>query len=174
MNTRIRHATMADLPRVRQMLVRSMNDDHGYGYRPDWHSDFDDLTGCYLLRPRAALLVAEVDGHVMGSVALKPEPPRGPNEVGAHGVAPGRVGQLVRLVVDPQARGQGLARRLVVELLEVARKTEGLDVLCLHTNGRNSSSLGFWRRSGAREVLDESTLLDDDAEYVAVHFEYRL
>ncbi|GAA1394404.1 GNAT family N-acetyltransferase [Luteococcus peritonei] len=170
----IRPARPEDLAMVRELVVRSLRDDHGYGYRPDWHADVDDLQGRYLDPPRARLLVAEQDGTVVGCIAVTPEPPRCPRQIQHRYADTEHVGQLMRLVVDPRVRRQGIAAQLVRAALQAARQAGGYRVLALHTNARNANSVGFWRTSGAVEVMDETLVSPADAEYLAVHFEFAL
>src|SRR5436309_1785335 len=58
----VRVARPDDLPAVRALMVRTFEEDFGYGYRPDFHADVDDLQGVYLDHPRHTLLVAVAAG----------------------------------------------------------------------------------------------------------------
>ncbi len=53
-----RPATADDLAEVRALMIRTFDEDFGYGYNPAFHADVDDLQGTYLDNPRHTLFVA--------------------------------------------------------------------------------------------------------------------
>ena len=76
----IRPATPDDVAPARALMIRTFEEDFGYGYRPEFHADVDDLQGTYLDNPRHALLVAVATeaGAIVGTAGvrsggLKPE-----------------------------------------------------------------------------------------------------
>ncbi|WP_199261425.1 helix-turn-helix domain-containing GNAT family N-acetyltransferase [Paracoccus binzhouensis] len=90
-----------------------------------------------MIRPRGVFIVAMSDGLPIGCVGLK----------GAgHDMA-----EVKRLWVAPSTRGLGLARRLMTAVEEVAR---GLSIttLRLDTNSSLTEALGFYRKSGWRQI----------------------
>lgn len=70
-----------------------------------FQKELDALPGPYA-PPGGELLLAKAGDHVLGCIGLKP-------------LAPG-VAEIKRLYVREQARGKGLARRLVEGILEIA------------------------------------------------------
>ena len=104
--------------------------------------------------PRGAFLIARVNAAPRGCVALK-------------GSGAGE-GEIKRLWVSPEARGMGLARRLMAAAEEAARAL-GLVVLRLDTNSALPEAVALYRRSGWREI----PRFNDDP-YPDLFFEKRL
>ncbi|TNC26306.1 GNAT family N-acetyltransferase [Mumia zhuanghuii] len=55
-----------------------------------------------------------------------------------------------RVAVSPDARGGGLGRRLVTELIDYARKA-GIEILTLDVRGNNHAAMALYERLGFRE-----------------------
>ena len=90
-----------------------------------------------MIRPRGVFLLAEVGSAALGCVGLKT-------------LAPG-VGEVKRLWVAPQARGLGLARRLMQRLEDSAREL-GLSTLRLDTNSALPEAAALYRATGWAEI----------------------
>ncbi|MHA6326167.1 GNAT family N-acetyltransferase [Roseivivax sp. CAU 1753] len=86
--------------------------------------------------PKGTFLLADVDGRAMGCVGLK-----------GHG----DWGEVKRLWVSPEARGLGLARRLMATLEDEAR-TLGMGVLRLDTNNALHEAVAMYRALGWTEI----------------------
>jgi ribosomal protein S18 acetylase RimI-like enzyme len=103
----IRPALAADIHQVRAMLeeyVEWIGLDLAF---QEIEAELNGLPGDYA-PPRGALFVA-VDGpRHLGMIALRP--------------LDGPVGEMKRLYVRPQARGRGLARRLIASLCDEAKR----------------------------------------------------
>lgn len=83
--------------------------------------------------PRGVILVAMAGPDPLGCVAL-------------HRLAPD-LGEVKRLWVMPQARGQGLARRLMLAIEDAARAM-GLSRLNLDTHERLTGAIALYRKTG--------------------------
>ncbi|MES2916266.1 MAG: GNAT family N-acetyltransferase [Pseudomonadota bacterium] len=83
--------------------------------------------------PQGVFLIARTGDAVFGCVSLKT-------------VEPG-LGEVKRLWVAPEARGQGLARRLMAETEAFARAA-GMTRLRLDTNNALTEALALYRSSG--------------------------
>ena len=83
--------------------------------------------------PHGAFLIARAGDTVLGCVSLKT-------------VEPG-LGEVKRLWVDPAARGQGLARRLMARVEDVARAL-GFARLVLDTNAALTEAIALYRATG--------------------------
>lgn len=107
-----------------------------------------------MLPPRGAFLVALADGRAVGCVGLKGQG--------------GDTAEVKRLWVGPEARGRGLARRLMVAIEAVARDL-GILVLRLDTNSALPEAVALYDRSGWQRIAR----FNDDP-YPDIFFEKRL
>lgn len=88
--------------------------------------------------PRGLFLLAWLDGRAVGCGGLK---------AGRQGI-----GEVKRMWVAPDARGLGVARRLLAAIETAATAEFGLDRLRLETNGALTEARTLYRASGYREV----------------------
>ena len=107
-----------------------------------------------MIRPRGLFLVALSDGMPLGCVGLK-------------GTG-GPVAEIKRLWVSPDARGMGLARRLMTAVEDAARGF-GIGALRLDTNSALPEAEALYRDSGWTEI----PRFNDDP-YPDLFFEKRL
>jgi GNAT superfamily N-acetyltransferase len=84
--------------------------------------------------PKGVFLLARQDGRVLGCVALS-----------------FAEAEVKRLWIAPEARGQGLASRLM-QAVEEAARAAGLSRLVLDTNGRLTEAQALYRRLGWRPI----------------------
>jgi GNAT superfamily N-acetyltransferase len=163
-----RAAGPADLDAARALMVRTFEEDFGYG--PE--TGLEDLHGAYLDDPRALLLVAVDDTteELMATAAVKPwnrRHPTHPDWLHARYAIP-TVAELARVYTAREHSRRGAARKLV----ELARQwvvAEGFyTILMLHTNVEIPGAEAFWR-SVAVEVFDARP-----SPHNTVHFEIPL
>ncbi|WP_374371225.1 GNAT family N-acetyltransferase [Tabrizicola sp.] len=83
--------------------------------------------------PHGTFLVARAGATILGCVSLKT-------------VEPG-LGEVKRLWVAPESRGQGLGRRLMIEVEDFARSI-GLTQLRLDTNSALTEALALYAKTG--------------------------
>ncbi|MET8865698.1 GNAT family N-acetyltransferase [Nonomuraea sp. NPDC004580] len=115
-------------PRI-QRLARALDADLAASY-PD---DPDDPTiTAARLDPAARFLLAEHDGHPVGCCAIQP--------------APGGA-ELKRMYVTPQARGRGVARRLLAEAEDLATAL-GHRRIRLETGIHQPEAIALYTRAG--------------------------
>jgi GNAT superfamily N-acetyltransferase len=150
-----RPAQPDDLPAARELIMRVITEDLGYGYNPQWHWDVDDLGGVYLDDPRHALWVAVDDatGRIVGTGGIRRGGPRSPPHVAAR-YDRDRTAQVVRVYVDRAHRRRGIARTLVELARRFAAADSGYDVICLHTDIRAPGAEAFWRSMPTTVVHD--------------------
>jgi GNAT superfamily N-acetyltransferase len=108
-----------------------------YGWLDDGEQD---LTAAMFDPPAGAFVVARRDGAA--------GPPLG--GVGVRAVGPHR-GEVRRLWVDPEVRGQGVGRRLLAALEEAARDL-GLTSLRLATGERQPEAVALYESTGWERV----------------------
>lgn len=166
----IRPLTPADVSAARDLMIRIFEQDFGYGYRPEFHGDVDQMQATYIDNPRNALFVAvdDASGAIAASAGvrsggLKPEF----NHAWlVERYDPERSAQIVRVYVDRAYRRNGLARRLVDEAVRFVAGEDSYDVLILHTDPRSPGAEAFWRAMPTRLILD-----DRDGPSESLHFE---
>jgi GNAT superfamily N-acetyltransferase len=164
----VRPATSADVPAARALMMRVLEEDLGYGFRPEWHGDLADLEAAYLRTPGQALFLAsDADGTLLGTSAIKVGGPRSPQVLVDH-YAGQPVCQLARVWVLGEHRRRGAARALVAAATRWAVTDGGHAVVCLHTDTAVAGAEAFWRSMPVREVLDER---EPGAALQTVHFE---
>lgn len=167
----VRPARPDDLAAARALMVRTFEEDFGYGYTPAYHADVDDLRGTYLDHPRHALFVAEEDGRIIGTAGVRSgglKPAFNPPWL-VDRYDPERTAQLVRVYTLREARGRGVARALVTGALRFAAAEGGYAVVALHTDPRSPGAERFWRSLPTTLVHD-----DRDGPSASLHFEMAL
>lgn len=87
---------------------------------------------------------------------------RGSDAVGCGAVRPlgGSVGEIKRVYVMPEARGNGIARSLLSALEEFSRN-QGYSALVLETGSRQPESIGLYESLGYRQIPSFGAYEDD-------------
>lgn len=168
----LREATTADLAGARQLMLRTFEQDFGYGYIAKWHADVDNLAEAYLDNPRQALFVAVVgtSNEVVGTCAVRtggPKPPYKPEWL-VERYSTAETAQLVRVYVDQVHRRAGLARRLVSLTRSWILHEGTYRIIYLHTNPAIAGAEQFWRSLPTTEIYDDRP---DHGEFQNIHFE---
>jgi GNAT superfamily N-acetyltransferase len=135
----IREAGPGDAAEVAALLVE-------LGYPDNDVEDVRSRLAAWSREAAGVVLVAEVDGRVVGTVAVAAilYLERG-----------GRWGRIVALVVSSQRRGQGVGRRLV-EAAEHAAVGFGCVAMEVTSTSRRTESHPFYRRLGYADWCDRS------------------
>jgi putative acetyltransferase len=154
----IRPATVDDAPEICR-VIKAVYDEYNFTWDPEtYHADLYDLDGFYFSQGDL-FWVAEVDGTVVGTVALEMFD-RIPGELGAlHQPSEGlpRVGgtdcSLERLYVHPDARRGGVGGKLIETVLDEAR-SRGRTNLEMWSDKRFGDAHRLYGRFGAEVVAD--------------------
>lgn len=169
---RVRLATVSDLDAVRALMIRTFDEDYGYGLRPDIHADVLALREHYLDHPRQALAVAvdETKGRVIAVGAIQeggafPQPR--PDWLPAR-FPRATTAEIVRVYAQREVRRRGASRDIVEALRRWTAAEGGYEHLVLHTNTSRDGAEAFWR-SIARELYDARP-----TTFNTVHFELDL
>ncbi|MEO0392936.1 MAG: GNAT family N-acetyltransferase [Pseudomonadota bacterium] len=114
-----------DLPDLCQAAEAAILDGGGFGWlRPPERDVFERFWKGVMVVPERHLIVGRADGVIAGSAQLIRAPRN--NEAQAH------VGNLTAMFVAPWARSLGVARKIIMHIIEVAKdndlKTLNLDV----------------------------------------------
>ncbi|MFF2087318.1 GNAT family N-acetyltransferase [Nocardia sp. NPDC058176] len=146
----VRPAGPADVPGARSVMLDTFYQVFGIGYLPEYHQDVIDPDTAYLRHPRNRLWVAERDGVIVATTAIRaqgPAHPPHPAEL-AQRYPDDTTAQLFRVYVRPEHHRRGLASRLVEAAIEHVRTTPAFERLYLHTDARTPGALEFWRTVG--------------------------
>ncbi len=116
-------------------------------YPPEWWERYEQSQADVQSRAHESeLVVAELDGRIIGSITLYLDGYRG----GAGSWPEGWAG--IRLVsVHPDARGLGVAKAMMNECLEMCR-ARGIPVVGLHTTQVMATARGMYERMGFERV----------------------
>ena len=139
---RIRDARTEELDQV-STLIRAAYQEYT-DFFPDmaWESYLQDAMDVHSRVGEAELIVAEMDGNVVGTVTFYPEGSRSAGEGWPHGWAGIRL-----LAVLPNSRGLGIGRALTQECLRRCRK-RGIATIGLHTTESMSIARSMYERMG--------------------------
>ena len=169
----IRVAGPGDVAAARALMIRTFEEDFGYGYKPEFHADVDDMQGVYLDNPRHVLYVAVEDGTgaVVGTAGVRSGglKPAFNHRWLVERYDPERTAQLVRVYTLRAWRGRGVARALVARALRFAAEEGGYAVVALHTDPRSPGAERFWRSMPTTLICD-----DRDGPSGSLHFEMAL
>ena len=103
----------------------------------------------------AQRIVAEQDGSILGSVLLFPQSEDAYPGLPAHAQRP----EIRLLAVAPEARGLGIARRLVDECIRRA-KVSGAEAIGLHTSISMREAIQLYKTLGFRRDAANDIVLD--------------
>jgi GNAT superfamily N-acetyltransferase len=139
----IRDALVSELPYIREQRIssyeehaKSIPDDHWNALKQAISSEAD-------LQPGVERIVAELDGKIVGSVALFPAK----TDAYEGFVDELEYPEIRMLAVTPEARGKGVASALVSECIQRA-KAQGLQSVGLHTGEFMESAMRLYERIG--------------------------
>lgn len=127
-------------------------------------TDLGDVESIYLCQKTSHMWVAEVNGKVIGMVALVPDNDHEEN----FGKPRQAIGRLRRMAVLPEFRRLGVAKRLLYELLGYAKEV-GYKQVVLLTTSAQEAALKFYPKHGFKLV---SKRLANRALRGFYHFDY--
>lgn len=166
----IRRARLEDLDQARALMLRTFDEDFGYGYRPDYHADVDDLRGVYLDNPRHVLFVAvdDASGEIIGTAGIR-----------SGGLKEGfnprwlvdrydaeRTAQIVRVYIAREHRRRGIAQELVEAARQFVAEDGTYTRIALHTDPLSPGAERFWKAQATTLIHD-----DRDGPSGSIHFE---
>ena len=147
----LRPATNEDAAHVRAVVL-AVRDEFAVACDPACGADddLDDIEGTYVQRGGAFKVLELADGTIVGAVGLYP-------------VRPG-VCELRKMYVLREARGLGLGKRMMTEMLADARRL-GFHRIELETSSALEAAAGLYRSFGFRPVAPEHLWSQCDAAY---------
>lgn len=149
-----------------QHVIRTVYDEYGFPWEPDgYHADLYDLKG-YYLDPGDPFWVAEVDGKVVGTVALElfERMPGAPSTLHYPPQGLPRIGgcdcSIERLYVHPEGRRLGVGFALTQTVINEARR-QGRTQMEIWSDKKFEDAHRLYKRFGA-VVVAERTCDDPD------------
>jgi putative acetyltransferase len=139
------HEFRQDLQEAVRALILAGLQEHWGTIDPGLNRDLDDLAATYAA---GVVLVACVDGRVVGTGIIVPRDDH--------------AAEIVRMSVAPAHRRTGLGRRLVEDLVEVAR-TWGTTRVVLETSAHWTEVIQFYDRCGFHSTHFETGQFGRDA-----------
>ena len=142
----VRPSVETDITEVRAMLreyIEWIGLDLSF---QDIDAELDGLPGEYA-PPRGALFVVEDRGRLVAMIGLRPLDERA-CRAGAYDA---NAGEMKRLFVRPEARGRGLAKRLITQVLDEARRL-GYDEIRLDTLPMMSDAQALYVALGFHDI----------------------
>lgn len=136
----IRDATLADAERAGRIVVDAYRSLPDYVAEPGYEEELADVAA--RLPPAGEVLVAELDGRLVGCTTYVP----GPQSPLAESLGPGEAG-IRMLGVDRAAQGRGVGRTLVEACVERARR-QGRLALVLHSTSYMHGAHRIYTRVG--------------------------
>ncbi|WP_063058635.1 GNAT family N-acetyltransferase [Nocardia sienata] len=169
---RIRLAGEDDLPGARSVMLDTFYQVFDIGYLPEHHTDVIDPATTYLRHPHNRLWVAEHEGRIVATTAIRAQGPRHPPHPKwlTEQYPDSRTAQLFRVYVRPEHQRRGLANRLVTAAIEYVTASPRFDRLYLHTDARTPGALAFWLNHG--DVVHDAR--DGGSGFQTVHLEIPL
>lgn len=139
----IRDAVEEELPSIREQRVNSYEEHAQKIPEGHWQALKQAISSSADTQPGVEVIIAEIDGIIVGSVALFPA------KTNAYD---GYVDELdypeIRLLtVTPEARGKGVASALISECIQ-RTKSKGFQLIGLHTADFMASAKRLYKRLG--------------------------
>ena len=140
---KIRDALKEELHEIREQRIHAYNEHTQAISIEHWHALKKAISSEVDIYPGVELIVAELEGALVGSVALFP--PKTDAYEGAIGELD--YSEIRMLAVTPEARGQGVAAALVHECI-ARTKAKGFQTIGLHTADFMESAMKLYERIG--------------------------
>ena len=156
----VRTATSADLPRMGRLGALLVDEHYAFdaqrfiASRPRTPADYAIVLAAQLEKPDVAVLVAELNGDVIGYALAAVE---GYDYMALRGPA----GVLHDIIVEPQYRDQGIGRMLLDATLAFLKRS-GVPRVVLTTAEGNAPAQRLFDDAGFRRTMIEMTRELDD------------
>lgn len=139
----IREAVESELAYIREHRVNSYEEHAAKIPEGHWQALKQGISSNADTQPGVELLVAEVDGDILGSVALFPAK----TDAYEGYIEELDYPEIRMLAVSPSARGKGVAAALISECINRAKK-KGHNEIGLHTADFMKSAMSLYERLG--------------------------
>ena len=148
-----------DLDNLCQAMKEAIIDGEGLGWlKPPAQSVLEAYWGGVLLVPERTLVVARLNGTIVGTAQLIAPPSS--NAASAFGA------ELSAFFIAPWARGHGLARGLMSEILRIA-KNNGFRSLDLHVRADRKAAITLFKDFGFRMWGEKDRYALVDQKFIA-------
>jgi len=137
-------------------------DGNGFGWlRPPERAVMENYWRGVLLVPQRNLIVARLDGVIVGSAQLVTPP--------ANNEARAFAGQVTTIFLAPWARGHDLAQSLMIAI-EARARAEGFAVLELDIRATQTAAMKLFEQVGFKRWATKEKYACVDGDYIAGHY----
>ena len=138
---------------VQKFLFKMIQDEYGYGFKPDYHQDIVDMETYYLEPGNNNFFMAihHKTGELIGTIGIRAYDKNFPLFKNVYN--PETTASIWRVFVDKPWRRNGVASALV-QWGEKFCREKGYMKIYLHTHKTVSGSIDFWLANGYRIVED--------------------
>ncbi|MDO5859496.1 GNAT family N-acetyltransferase [Methanobrevibacter sp.] len=137
---------------VKSFLYDQIRKEYGIGPTPEFHYDIEGIEEYYISPKRNNFYVTFCGEKIVATAAVRAYDKD--YEFFRDSYSQENTASIWRLMVDKDYRRHGLARRLVYEMEEFAKK-EGYEKMYLHTHRYLDAALPFWKSLGYEVTVEE-------------------
>ena len=137
---------------AKSFLYNQIKEVYDIGPTPEFHYDIEGLEEYYILPERNNFFVALVEDKIVATAAIRAYDRDYEFFRGVY--TEDDTASIWRLMVDKDYRRHGIARKLVAEMEEFAKK-EGYDRIYLHTHRYLEAAPAFWKSLGYEITVQE-------------------
>jgi ribosomal protein S18 acetylase RimI-like enzyme len=150
----IKRATRRDLPKLAKLAGELVRQHYAFDAKrflfiEDPESGYEWWFGKELANKKAIIVCAKLDGKIVGYAYARLEPRDWNALLDAHGA-------LHDILVAPEARGQGIGRKLLERVQQELRE-RGAARVVLHTAVENRAAQKLFAAAGFRQTMIEMT-----------------
>ncbi len=144
---------------VKEFLYGQIREVYDIGPTPEFHYDIESISEYYILPERNNFFVAFCGDEIVATAAIRAYDRDYTFFKGIYSCE--NTASIWRLMVDKKYRRHGIARRLVYEMEDFAKK-EGYSRIYLHTHRYLEAAPTFWKSLGYEITIQENDYDETD------------